>query len=172
MDQKERVGKRNNVFYQAQSILSRRDHSEAEVRLKLKCKGFGNEQIEEAVRWLYNNKLLDDEAYVRRYVESVIASKPVGRRWIVAKLRQRGISADMARQAVEKLISDKQELELLEQAADSWGRSHPSTSLRTSTRYKDDPSTELRVDPQRLHRFLLSRGFSFETVSSFIDSLP
>ena len=51
---------KRNVFYQAQAILSRRDHAEAEMRQKLNNKGFSGEEVQEAVDWLYEKKLLND----------------------------------------------------------------------------------------------------------------
>src|SRR5688572_26232861 len=84
-------GKRSDPLYQAQAILSRRDHAEAEVRGKLKQKGFAEPQIEGAVAWLKQHRLLNDEAFARMYVENTLRFKPTGPRLLTQKLKQRGV---------------------------------------------------------------------------------
>lgn len=146
-------GKRQNPLYQAQAILSRRDHSEEEVRLKMKRKGFTQGQIDRAVEWLYAHKLLDDHLFARRYIESTIMLKPVGRRWLSMKLRKRGVPKSVIGESLDALLSGRKEEVLLKQAVASWKRSHPKN--------KDDA--------QPLGRFLLSRGFPSDKVFECID---
>ncbi|MEX0650382.1 MAG: regulatory protein RecX [Candidatus Andersenbacteria bacterium] len=138
------TGKRTDPKWLAQDILSRRDHSEAEVRQKLSRKGFSSSAVQSAIEWLYSQKLLDDEAYTRRYVESILRTKTVGSRWMYTKLKQRGIGSQYINEALAQLLPADKEKELMREAAESWKRVHVKHA----------------GDKIRLSRFLASRGFS------------
>lgn len=138
--------KRQDIFYQAQAILSRRDHSEYEMRTKLQRKGFPEVKIEAVVDKLLKLQLLDDEKFAALVVAEILRYKPVGRRWLVNKLQQKGIAAEVIEAAVYDAIDDAREMELAREAAASWRKSH--------ARYA--------ADRGRLTRFLVSRGFSYE----------
>jgi regulatory protein len=140
--------KKQNPFYQAQAILSRRDHSEAEVTLKLKRKGFSAADIAKTLAWLKNNHLLNDALFARRYIESIVRSKPVGPRWLRHKLRAKGVATSVITSALAELLPPEREKELAQAAVARWQRTHPDTAQ----------------DPQRLMRFLMSRGFSFQAL--------
>lgn len=145
-------GKRTDPFYQAQDILSRRDHTEFELRAKLKKKGFGPDTINSVIAWLQDKRLLDDQKFTERYIVNTLQRKPVGPRWIVHKLKQKGIAPGVIEESLGAYLSVEHQEELARQAANSWRRQRPQ--------YKDDK--------QRLQRFLLSRGFSFEAISSAV----
>lgn len=140
--------KRSNPIWVAQDILSRRDHSEAEVKQKLQRKGFSSTQIAATLAWLHEKKLLNDRLFAERYVASVLRGKAVGRRWLSQKLREKGVPAATSEAVIGEALSSEREKELVQQAAKTWQRLHPAT--------KDDQV--------RLQRFLLSRGFSFEVI--------
>jgi regulatory protein len=146
-------GKRKDPYYQAQDILSRRDHSEAEVRTKLAKKGLPSKTIDDVIVWLYDKKLLDDAAYAEKYVESVVRVKAVGPRWLEHKLRSRGVEQSVIAAALTQAFPEGREHELMCKAAESWKRLHP--------KHKDDT--------QRLTRFLLSRGFSPHSVREYVE---
>lgn len=143
------TSKKHNPFYQAQAILSRRDQSEHEMRTKLARKGFLPEQIEEVVTWLYKEKLLDDTRYAKLYVESKLLGRPVGPRYLVAKLKERGVAGGVIEQVLAECISVDQEVELVSEAVERWKKSHE----------KD------KEDKQKLWRYLAGRGFSPEAIS-------
>ncbi len=130
--------------YIAQEILSRRDHSEAEMRAKLEKKELSQEDIEKTIKWLYKHKLLNDENFAQVYTDSIMRSRQVGPKWIIHKLRGRGIAEHIAEQTVTDAMACGTEEEIIKKATEEWKRIHPQ--------YKDDK--------QRLTRFLLSRGFS------------
>lgn len=139
------TGKRTDPYWAAQDILSRRDHSEAQVRQKMRRKGFSLLDINRVIEQLYTNKLLDDRQFASRYVENLLERKAVGPRYVAAKLKQKGITSALISEAIEYGFEDlHREEELVARAAREWQRLHPQR--------KDD-----RV---RLVRFLLSRGFS------------
>lgn len=148
--------RRSDPYYQAQDILSRRDHAEGEVRRKLAGKGFADNVIEEVVAWLYQKNLLNDEVFARRYAESILLQKPVGPRWVKLKLKQRGVSEQIIATTVTDVFAgDWQQGELIKQAVETWLRQHK----------------KFGQDKERLWRFLASRGFDPERISSYLESL-
>ncbi|HOP40860.1 MAG TPA: RecX family transcriptional regulator, partial [Geobacteraceae bacterium] len=56
----------------AVSFLSRRDHSEAELRRKLFAKGFPAEELDEAMARLRSAVYLDDRRFALGFAESAI----------------------------------------------------------------------------------------------------
>jgi len=148
-------GKRSDPLYQAQAILSRRDHAEAEVRRKLKQKGFVEPQIEGAVAWLKQHRLLNDEAFARMYVENTLRFKPTGPRLLTLKLKQRGVEPALIEKVMAESFVPGRETELIQQAA-----------LKRRVRSLQEPREYLR-----LQRWLLSRGFSPSSVDEYLQNL-
>lgn len=140
------MSKRSDPIYQAQAILSRRDHSVAEVKQKLARQGFSPEQETQAINWLVDNRLLDDTKFAAAYVTSILGAKPVGRRYLTSKLKQKGVAGSIIQKVLAELVPPERETELAEQAAARWARVHPQHA----------------TDKNRLLRFLLSRGFMNE----------
>ncbi len=148
------TSKRTDPYWQAQDILSRRDHSETEVRQKMGRQGFSSLEIERAIEQLYVNKLLNDHQFARRYVENLLERKLIGPRYLAAKLKQRGIAPDIIAAAIERgFTGDRSEESCLARAADQWKRSH----------------RQHEHDRERLQRFLLSRGFSLDVIYSYLQ---
>lgn len=141
-----------NPYWIAQDILSRRDHSESEVRAKLAKKGIAQQIIDDVIAKLQDARLLDDEVYARRYVESILRTKVVGPKWMRAKLKQRGVEDTLISQTLDDLVTKEVERDLLNTAAETWKRSH--------AKHADDK--------QRLMRFLASRGFSEHLITEYI----
>jgi SOS response regulatory protein OraA/RecX len=80
---------RQNPRYVAQDILSRRDHSEAEVYLKMKRKNFSSHQINETIQWLKTKHLINDATFAQKYIQSTLEFKSVGPLWFKQKLHQK-----------------------------------------------------------------------------------
>lgn len=145
------MSKRQDPVYQAMNILASRDHARAEVITKLKHKGFSEEEVAKAIDYLQEKKLLDDTRFAKAYADSMLRTKPVGPRYISAKLKQKGVGETIARQTVRELFSEGRGREafLAQQAAEQWKKSHPKHA----------------GDKQRLYRFLASRGFTSDAIA-------
>jgi len=142
--------KTQNPNYIAQTILSRRDHSEYEIRTKMKRKKFSPKQIDDTIASLKKIQLIDDKKFTTMYIDNTLLFKPVGPRWLRYKLKQKGIDDSMISSALTAAYPSGREAELAQQAAESWQKSHP--------KHQDD-----RV---RLTRYLTSRGFSYEIINT------
>lgn len=159
--------KRTDPDYQAQAILSRRDHSIFEVQTKMRRKGFTAAQIHSAIAKLKNLCLLDDHAFAHKYVKETLHFKAVGRRWLVRGLRQKGIGEPIINEALAKNLTPTREQELISQATAKWRRLHPSTGSGQAP----TGSGQAPKDRQRLTRFLTSRGFSLAAITSVLKAV-
>ncbi len=147
--------KRTDSFYQAQDILSRRDHSENELRTKMRRKGFAVEIVEEVVTKLKKIGLIDDEKFADSYVKNILLFKPVGPRWIKHKLKEKGIESEIIDRTVENNFPAGREAELAAQAVATWRRTH---------QLKSGERDEIMKHRQRLTRYLAARGFSYAAI--------
>ncbi|CAG0933834.1 regulatory protein RecX [Geobacter sp.] len=96
------MGEERSGFTRALDILSRRDHSEAELTLKLRRRGIGQEEIESVVVRLRELGYLDDRRLAERIAESALADgKMVGPR-LSRELVRRGIPREMAADAMAR----------------------------------------------------------------------
>ena len=68
------------AFSSAIRSLKLRDHSEKEIRDKLKQKEFNNSVIEKAIAKLYKLDFLNDERFARIWVSDRIKLKPKGKK--------------------------------------------------------------------------------------------
>ena len=92
----------------AMRLLARREHSRAELRGKLVGRGFENDSVEELLQGLEDQDLLSDE----RFAMSLIASRAetgYGPKRIDLELRNRGVSEELAREALAKAEVDWEE---------------------------------------------------------------
>ncbi len=96
------MGEERSGFTRALDILSRRDHSEAELTLKLRRKGVGEEEIEAVVARLRELGYLNDRRLAERIAESALADgRMVGPR-LSRELFRRGIPRDLAAEAMAR----------------------------------------------------------------------
>lgn len=130
------------------AMLARRELSAAQLRQRLERKGFDAGQIAAALGGLQRAGALDDEraalALARRSAEVRMHGRPRARR----EIEGRGISADLARRAVDAVYGDIDERDLLQRA------------LRRRLHGPLDSRAALR----RLHRQLVRQGFDADAV--------
>ena len=103
----------------AMRLLARREHSRTELRRKLVSRGFENDLVEELLQGLEDQDLLSDE----RFAMSLIASRAetgYGPNRISLELRNRGVSEELARDALAKAEVDWEE-RLTDQVARKFG---------------------------------------------------
>ncbi len=124
----------------ALDLLSRRPHFRRELAFKLSRRGYDDDEVAGALDHLEGQRLLDDARTARDFVEHRLARGPVGPRRLLADLARRGAPEELAREAVEALYGDEDEL--VTAAAERW--------RRRST----------RGSPEALGRHLERRGFS------------
>ncbi|MDX1992092.1 MAG: RecX family transcriptional regulator [bacterium] len=134
-------------------FLGYRPRSIAEVRRNLQEHDTPESVIETALERLIAMGYLDDEAFVRFWVENRTAFKPLGPKALRYELRQKGIADSIIQAALETLDAEDS----------AYRAAHPrAVRLRGLTR---------REFQHKLSAFLQRRGFSYEDSRDAIEQL-
>ncbi|MDR1801499.1 MAG: recombination regulator RecX [Lachnospiraceae bacterium] len=89
----------------AMHILERMDRSEASLREKLACDGYEDDIVAVAVDYVKSFGYINDENYAKRFVENNRKNKSALE--LYHKLIQKGISKDVAENAVAEFTEDE-----------------------------------------------------------------
>ncbi len=127
-------------------LLARREHSAAELRIKLRQRAVDAGVIDHVLAGLESENLLSDERFAEEFVRSRRGGR-YGPVRIRAELGQRGVDEAIA----DALLRDD-EADYLAQAV----------ALR-SKRFGDTPPTDVR-ERQRQYRYLANRGFTTDQI--------
>ena len=130
----------------AMDLLARREHSEQELRLKLKARDHDSAAIDQVVQQLQHDRLLSDHRFAESYVNHRF-NAGVGPLKIRHELRQKGISDDLADEFLGAL-SDRWDDLMVQQRLRKYGEVIP----------------EDYAERMKQARFLQNRGFSPESV--------
>lgn len=133
--------------------LSRSQRTIFEMRQYLYRKGYDEQVINDAISVLISEKLLNDEMYVREWLEVVAPSRGYGRQKIFAMLAKRGLDFDLIEDGYRLYFKDK-ERDVMEEVARKKLPTISGTDFEKS---------------QKLGRFLISRGFSNGDVISYVE---
>lgn len=134
----------------ALTLLEQRPRSEAELRGRLRQKGFEETVIDEVLERLRQVALVDDLAFARFWAEQRQRFRAQGVALLRAELRQKGLADDV----IEQVCAEYDEAAALRQAAEEHLR-----KLRTL------PVEEQR---RRLVARLLRRGFSYAAIRDLL----
>jgi regulatory protein len=93
----------HNCFGAALHYLGYRPRSEAEVRKRLLRRGFNHEVVDKVIVGLKERQLIDDLAFAHYWRDNRLSFRPRSRRLIKLELRQKGVTAEKANEAVADL---------------------------------------------------------------------
>ena len=96
----ERAVSSRRAFNKATELLSRRDHGEKELLIKLRQKGF-KEEAEEAIEKLKYYGYIDDRRFAENYVKELIRIKHYGKRRVEQELYRKGIDREIISEVLE-----------------------------------------------------------------------
>lgn len=102
-------------YQRAVDLLSRRAHFTAELRFKLRQRGFDDPEIDGVMLRLGEEGYVDDVETAHLWLEQQLRRKPQGPSKLLAGLLRRGVDGEIARDAVRELV-DRREPELIEEA--------------------------------------------------------
>lgn len=142
-------------------LLAVRARSTAELQRRLRERGFTDEQVASELQSLAAQGLVDDTRVAQEYVGGILARKAVGRKFLAAKLRQRGIPNEISERVLQECMPQTLERELARAAAE-----HKLRALRAGT---DGAASHTRT--AAVARFLFSRGFSSALVREILGLL-
>lgn len=144
-----------DAYESALTYLSSRARSEQEMRVALRRKGYLDGCIDRVVERLTGARLLNDQEFAGRYVESRSA-KALGKYALSQQLRRKGIDEETAQEALAPLDDEQQLLSAL------------TLARRLAGRYRGLAAREARA---KLSQALARRGFSWDTVSAALTQL-
>ncbi len=142
----------------ALDYLSYQARTTAEVRRKLREKGFDAAAVEDALAYVARHGYLDDEAYARAYVRGRFAGRGLGPERLRQELLRRGVD----RETVEGALGDLVEAEDLLEAALRQGRPRWRALAH---------EPDARKRRQKTLAFLVRRGFAFDLARDAVERL-
>ena len=149
------MSEKTGAFDCALRVLTRRDHSEEELRRKLRAKGYPDKDIDEVVARLTRLGYLDDSRFARTWAESAIRNgRGYGPR-LRLELTRRGISA-------ENMI------EVLEELGEAYDESETLAALLERKFAGFMPGSATEKEKRRVIGYLQRRGFSLGVIFNHI----
>jgi len=142
---------REVALQRALKYLDYRPRTEAEIRKHLSDKEVEEEIIDEVVKRLRRNNLVDDARFAENWVENRSEFRPRGKRALAYELRQRGID----RKAIDQVLEDVDEDQLAYQAA-----------LKQYRKYRRFDWPDFR---KKMFGFLARRGFNYAASAEAIE---
>jgi regulatory protein len=134
-------------------LLSRREHTAAELSDKLRRRGIPSTEITDVIERLTETGIIDNERAARIIIRGELRKRPVGRMRLLSKLSQRRVPSAVIRRCFDEM-DESWEHEQCIRAIDSWFRKNTR-----SGRWKD-----------ALARHLRSRGFVWECIRDTLGS--
>ena len=146
-----------SAYLDALHLLARRALTVSECRSRLADRGHPKEQIDAAVARLRETGGLDDGKVARAHARTAAEVKGRGRLRIMRELLARGVSKDIAAEAIGEVFGDKDERSLVNRAVQKKlrGRSRPSDA----------------AEHARLYQYLMRQGFTPAVVVSVLRKL-
>lgn len=145
-----------DIYLRALNLLTRRDHTTAELQRKLAARGFSAESIVAVLAKLAEEGYLDDRRFAERWAESALRSgRGYGLR-ILQELLRRGLPREIAVAAVA--------------AATAEYSAHDALAAIVTRRFSAfDPASSPLKEKQRVYSYLQRRGFSMQTIAGFFQ---
>ena len=138
-------------------LLSLREHSAGEIRLKLKRKGFAEKVFLPLLNGFIAKGLIDDPRLAASLVRKALERKPAGRAFLVALLRRKMIERSLAERTVDQALED---IDLTAEAVRALKQKWPDQA-------------KLEVESARLkaYSYLSRRGFGYEAARAACDEV-
>jgi len=135
-------------------LIKIRDRSEFEIRSKMKQKDFSSEDIEKTVKYLVDNRYLNDQKFAERFAENYSKYHLKGKIFIKQKLIRLGIDSEIINYALNQIENDNSGIK---ERGQKW--------LSRKAKIDDDDVK------QKLMRHLISQGYSYEEIKGIVNEL-
>ena len=142
------------AFLQLATVCAQAEHCEKEMRDKLKRWGIDESAQDRIIQRLINERYIDDERYARAFVKDKIRYNKWGRRKVQQALWLKHIDPEIQQRVLNE-INDSEYLNVL----------RPLLRQKRKT-VKAESDYELN---QKLVRFALGRGFTFDIIRQCLD---
>jgi regulatory protein len=140
-----------SIRYAALRLLGRRDYTRAEIITRLVDKGYPPDEVGAIVEALVADRSIDDRRAALAHIRTAARLKGRGRMRIARELEQRGISKDIARDALAELpVEDER------------------AAIQRFLERKRFPERPTAAERRRAFQQLLRRGFTVDAVSKVL----
>lgn len=137
-------------------IVEKSNKSEKELIDKLILKGYDKEAIDKTMKVLKEYNFINDENYVKMYVKDKV--KLVGKKKIKYDLAKKGIKDKIIDEEIYNIDSEEERNTAYNLAI----KKYNTIAKRETDRFKLS---------QKLYRFLLSKGYGYDIVSSVVKEI-
>jgi regulatory protein len=139
-----------SAYIDGLKMLGRRELSEKQVRQRLARKAYDQDEIDEAVARLREERAIDDQRVAEAIVRTETGIRKRGKVRVRMQLERAGIVKDTAKAAIDSVFEAIDDSELLE------------SSLRKRMRGRTTIADEREF--ARLFRYLIGQGFESDRV--------
>lgn len=137
----------------AMLYLSYRPRSEAEIRQRLYRRSFDSDTVQKTVIWLREQRLIDDMAFARFWVENRLLFKPLSQKLLSRELWQKGVAKEIMDEVTQD-VDDK------------------VNALKAGRkRVRHLAALDYPEFRFRLANYLRRRGFSYDTINFAVEHL-
>lgn len=137
-------------------LLGRKNYTSRQLRDKLLSRKYPVEAITAALDKLNSWHYLNDDTYTEIYVRDRLRFKPRGQQLILRELRLKGISKELAKAKIAKVMQ--------EEKLDEQGLAEKALHRKLSS-YQKAPAEK---GAQRARNYLLRQGFSYEIADKLV----
>ena len=141
------------LYNKALRFLSFRPRSEKEIRDYLQKKNSDPQTAQKIIDKLKEYNFINDKEFARLWFESRIKLKPRAIRVIKLELKQKGIEDELIDEIFDNTKTDDKELAL----------------VLAEKRFKRYAKEEPQKAKEKMYRFLISKGFNYDTIKDVVD---
>lgn len=141
----------------AYRILDIRPRTFFEMEQKLKKRGLNKETIEDIIKELKEQNLLNDKKFADLWIKEKIQRHPSGRLLIFKQLTERGVRREIIEETLEKLLPLSKEIKLAKEVLMKKKKTLKRENLSPNKLY------------QKLAIFLKGKGFTGEAVGEVLE---
>lgn len=159
LEELEKVIKEDNYITgktKALKYLETSIRSEHQIREYLEKREYDEESIDRVIKFLIEYKFIDDEYYSRAFVTQNIKNQ--GKNNIKYKLLKRGICEEVIVKTLDEIPSEDEE-----DIAFNLGEKKARVICKNES--------DIRKIKNKLNSFLMSKGYSYDTIKSVIEKL-
>lgn len=146
----------SSPYIDALKMLGRRELSESQIRQRLVRKGHAEDDIDEALRRLKEERAVDDRRVAEAIARTEVVIKRRGRSRVLRQIEQAGIPSSVARDAVAEVFGDVDADALLQAAL--------------GKRLRGDRQIADRREFERLFRYLTAQGFESGRILAVLNA--
>lgn len=139
-------------------LLGHKARNEYEIKDKMTKKGFDEEAIRKAMKYLKEQKYINDEEYARSYVKDKVNIRKLGYVRIKNELYQKRIDSEIIEDTLGELIDME----------DEYRRALELAEKKMNTTYKND---DTQAAYRKLGGFLQRRGYSMDTTLKVLNKI-